>query len=59
MSRSAKKGFYVEESLFKKIMAKDMPIGRLGTDDEIASLIKFLLSDICRFISSTTNTCVS
>ena len=27
---------------YKKIMAKDMPIGRLGTDDEIATLVKFL-----------------
>lgn len=32
-------------------MAKDMPIGRLGTDDEIASLIKFLLSDEASFIT--------
>lgn len=36
---------------YKKIMAKDMPIGRLGTDDEIASLIKFLLSDEASFIT--------
>lgn len=36
---------------YKKIMAKEMPIGRLGTDDEIASLIKFLLSDEASFIT--------
>lgn len=36
---------------YKKVMAKDMPIGRLGTDDEIASLIKFLLSDEASFIT--------
>lgn len=36
---------------YKKIMAKDMPIGRLGTDDEIAALIKFLLSDEASFIT--------
>lgn len=36
---------------YKKIMAKDMPIGRLGSDDEIASLIKFLLSDEASFIT--------
>lgn len=32
-------------------MAKEMPIGRLGTDDEIAALIKFLLSDEASFIT--------
>ena len=37
---------------YKKVMAKEMPIGRLGTDDEIASLIKFLLSDEASFITS-------
>lgn len=36
---------------YKKVMAKEMPIGRLGTDDEIASLIKFLLSDEASFIT--------
>lgn len=36
---------------YKKAMAKEMPIGRLGTDDEIASLIKFLLSDEASFIT--------
>lgn len=36
---------------YKKIMAKEMPIGRLGKDDEIASLIKFLLSDEASFIT--------
>lgn len=36
---------------YKKVMAKEMPIGRLGTDDEIAALIKFLLSDEASFIT--------
>lgn len=36
---------------YKKIMAKDMPIGRLGTDDEIATLVKFLLSEESSFIT--------
>lgn len=36
---------------YKKIMAKDMPIGRLGTDDEIATLVKFLLSEESSFMT--------
>lgn len=36
---------------YKKVMAKEMPIGKLGTDDEIAALIKFLLSDEASFIT--------
>lgn len=36
---------------YKKVMEKEMPIGRLGTDDEIAALIKFLLSDEASFIT--------
>ena len=36
---------------YKKVMAKDMPIGRLGTDDEIATLVKFLLSEESSFMT--------
>lgn len=36
---------------YKKIMAKEMPIGRLGTDDEIATLVKFLLSEESNFMT--------
>ena len=36
---------------YKKVMAKEMPIGRLGTDDEIATLVKFLLSEESSFMT--------
>ena len=36
---------------YKKVMAKDMPIGRLGTDDEIATLVKFLFSEESSFMT--------
>jgi peroxisomal trans-2-enoyl-CoA reductase len=45
---------YDEDGAFMRGMASEVPAGRLGTPDEVASAVTFLLSPAARYISGAT-----